>query len=70
MKRLRSSPWLHIDRSDLIEKHSEALVAKLLDNVRRSEFTPLFASDSVPAEELKARDSESYRHLGERLPLN
>jgi len=50
---------------DLIEKHSEALAAKLLDNVRRSEFTPSFASGSVPAEELKERVCEIYRHLGE-----
>ena len=50
---------------DLIEKHSEALAAKLLDNVRRSEFTQSFVSGSVPAEELKERVCEIYRHMGE-----
>jgi hypothetical protein len=50
---------------DLIEKHSEALAAKLLDKVRHSEFTPSFASGSVPAEELEKRVCETYRHLGE-----
>jgi hypothetical protein len=50
---------------DLIEKHSEALSAKLLENVRRSEFTRSFAAGSVPAEELRERVCEIYRHLGE-----
>ena len=50
---------------DLIEKHSEALAAKLLDNVQRSEFTRSFAAGSVPAEELGERVSEIYRHMGE-----
>jgi hypothetical protein len=52
---------------DLIEKHSEALAAKLLDNVRRSEFTQSFVAGSVPAEELRERVCEIYRHLGERV---
>jgi hypothetical protein len=50
---------------DLIEKHSEALAAKLLENVRRSEFTRSFAAGSVPAEELRERVCDIYRHLGE-----
>ncbi|HXJ96023.1 MAG TPA: hypothetical protein VMT20_24555 [Terriglobia bacterium] len=50
---------------DLIEKHSEVLAAKLLDNVRRSEFTRSFAEGSVSAEELRERVCEIYRHLGE-----
>jgi hypothetical protein len=41
------------------------LAAKLLENVRRSEFTRSFAAGSVPAEELQERVCEIYRHLGE-----
>jgi hypothetical protein len=50
---------------DLIEKHSEALAAKLLDNVQRSEFTRSFVAGRVPADELRERVCEIYRHLGE-----
>jgi hypothetical protein len=50
---------------DLIEKHSEALAAKLTENVRRSEFTQSFVSGNVPEEELRERVCEIYRHLGE-----
>jgi hypothetical protein len=52
---------------DLIQMHSEALAGNLLDNVRRSEFTRSFAAGSVPAEELRERVCEIYRHLGEWL---
>ena len=52
---------------DLIEKHSEALAAKLLENVRSSEFTRSFAAGSVPAEEMRERVCDIYRHLGEWL---
>jgi hypothetical protein len=52
---------------ELIQMHSEALAGNLLDNVRRSEFTRSFAAGSVPAEELRERVCEIYRHLGEWL---
>lgn len=50
----------------LIETHSDALAAGLLDKVQRSEFTPE-VNKHVPPEELKQRVSEIYRHLGEWL---
>jgi hypothetical protein len=50
----------------LIETHSEALAACLLDRVRNSELTPSFQKN-VPPEELKDRVREVYRHLGEWL---
>lgn len=50
----------------LIETHSEALAACLLDRVRNSELTPSFQKN-VPPEELKERVCEVYRHLGEWL---
>lgn len=50
----------------LIETHSEALAGCLLDRVRNSELTPSFQKN-VPAEELKERVREVYRHLGEWL---
>jgi hypothetical protein len=49
----------------LIETHSDALAAGLLQRVQQSEFTRDF--DKVPAEELKQRVYEIYRHLGEWL---
>lgn len=49
----------------LIETHSDALAASLLERVRSS---PLLADYSrVPGEELKLRVYEIYRHLGEWL---
>jgi hypothetical protein len=50
----------------LIETHSGALAACLLDRVRNSELTPSFQKN-VPPEELKDRVREVYRHLGEWL---
>lgn len=50
----------------LIETHSDALANCLLDRVRNSELTASFQKN-VPAEELKERVSEVYRHLGEWL---
>ena len=49
----------------LIETHSQALAACLLDRVQSSEATPDYRN--VPSEELKARVYEIYRHLGEWL---
>jgi hypothetical protein len=49
----------------LIEAHSEALAAGLLDRVRTSELTRHY--QNVPPEELKERVYEIYRHLGEWL---
>ena len=49
----------------LIETHSQALAACLLDRVQSSEATPNY--QNVPAEELKERVYEIYRHLGDWL---
>jgi len=49
----------------LIETHSQALAACLLDRVQNSEATPDYRN--VPSEELKERVYEIYRHLGEWL---
>jgi hypothetical protein len=49
----------------LIETHSDALAAGLLKKVQSSEFTADYCN--VPAEELKQRVYEIYRHLGEWL---
>ena len=49
----------------LIETHSEALAAGLLDQVQNSELTRGY--QNVPPEELKERVYEIYRHLGEWL---
>jgi hypothetical protein len=49
----------------LIETHSDALAASLLAKVQTSELTHAYRS--VPAEELKQRVSEIYRHLGDWL---
>jgi hypothetical protein len=49
----------------LIETHSQALAACLLDRVQSSEATPDYRN--VPSEELKERVYEIYRHLGEWL---
>ena len=49
----------------LIEKHSDALAAGLLQKVQSSELTTDF--QKVPAEELKQRVYEIYRHLGDWL---
>jgi hypothetical protein len=49
----------------LIESHSQALAACLLDRVQSSEATPDYKN--VPAEELKERVFEVYRHLGDWL---
>jgi hypothetical protein len=49
----------------LIETHSDALAASLLERVRSS---PLLTDyRKVPPEELKLRVSEIYRHLGDWL---
>ncbi len=50
----------------LIEAHSQALAACLLDQVQNSKLTENF-QQNVPAEELKERVYEIYRHLGEWL---
>jgi hypothetical protein len=50
----------------LIETHSDALAAGLLDKVQRSEFTPE-VNQHVPREELRQRVYEIYRHLGDWL---
>jgi len=50
----------------LIETHSQALAAGLLDQVRNSKLTPNF-QQNVPPEDLKERVGEIYRHLGEWL---
>jgi hypothetical protein len=49
----------------LIETHSQALAACLLDRVQSSEATPNY--QNVPAEELKERVYEIYHHLGDWL---
>jgi hypothetical protein len=49
----------------LIETHSEALAACLLDRVQSSDATPDYKS--VPPEELNERVYEIYRHLGDWL---
>jgi hypothetical protein len=49
----------------LIETHSEALAACLLDRVQNSEATPDYGN--VPPEELKERVYDIYRHLGDWL---
>jgi hypothetical protein len=50
----------------LIETHSQALAAGLLDQVENSKLTPNF-QQNVPPEDLKERVYEVYRHLGEWL---
>jgi len=50
----------------LIETHSQALAAGLLDQVENSKLTPNF-QQNVPPEDLKERVGEIYRHLGEWL---
>ena len=49
----------------LIETHAQALAASLLTRVQDSEAAPDYTR--VPAEELRARVYEIYRHLGEWL---
>jgi len=49
----------------LIETHSEALAACLLDRVQNSDAMPDYGK--VPPEELKERVYEIYRHLGDWL---
>jgi len=49
----------------LIETHAQALAASLLTRVQDSEATPDYKN--VPADELKGRVYEIYRHLGEWL---
>jgi hypothetical protein len=49
----------------LIETHSDRLAASLLERVRSSGLLAEYRL--VPAEELKLRVSEIYRHLGEWL---
>ena len=49
----------------LIETHSDALASGLLHRVQNSEYTPAY--HNVPAEELKQRVYEVYRHLGDWL---
>jgi hypothetical protein len=49
----------------LIETHSEALAASLLQKVQNSECTADYGN--VPPEELQQRVFEIYRHLGEWL---
>lgn len=49
----------------LIETHSEALAACLLDRVQNSKVTQGY--QNVPTEDLKERVYEIYRHLGEWL---
>ena len=50
----------------LIETHSQSLATCLLDRVRDSQLTESY-QQNVPAEELKERVYEIYRHLGEWL---
>ena len=50
----------------LIETHSQSLSTCLLDRVRESELTANY-QQNVPAEELRTRVYEIYRHLGEWL---
>jgi len=49
----------------LIETHSEALAASLLERVQNSELTPSYRN--VPSADLQERVYEIYRHLGEWL---
>ena len=49
----------------LIETHSDALAAGLLQRVQNSELTQAYRN--VPPEELKERVYEIYRHLGDWL---
>lgn len=49
----------------LIETHSEALAASLLERVQNSELTPSYRN--VPSTDLQDRVYEIYRHLGEWL---
>ncbi len=49
----------------LIETHSDALASSLLAKVQNSELVPAYRN--VPAEELKQRVYEIYRHLGDWL---
>ena len=49
----------------LIETHSDALAAGLLQRVQNSELTQEYRN--VPPEELKQRVYEIYRHLGDWL---
>lgn len=49
----------------LIETHSDALAAGLLEKVQHSDFTRDYCK--VPPEELKQRVYEIYRHLGDWL---
>jgi hypothetical protein len=49
----------------LIETHSDALAAGLLERVQSSELTQGYRN--VPPEELKQRVYEIYRHLGDWL---
>jgi hypothetical protein len=49
----------------LIESHSQALSACLLDRVQSSEATPDYKN--VPPDDLKERVYEVYRHLGDWL---
>lgn len=49
----------------LIETHSQALAACLLNRVQNSEATPDY--QKVPPEELQMRVYEIYRHLGDWL---
>jgi len=49
----------------LIETHSEALAACLLDRVENSKAVPDY--ERVPTEDLKERVYEIYRHLGDWL---
>ena len=49
----------------LIETNSQALATCLLDRVQSSEATPGYKN--VPAEELRERVYEIYRHLGDWL---
>jgi hypothetical protein len=46
----------------LIETHSDALAASLLEKVKSSPLVPAYRN--VPADELKQRVFEIYRHLG------
>jgi hypothetical protein len=50
----------------MIETHSQALAAGLLDQVQNSKLTPNF-QQNVPTADLKERVYEIYRHLGEWL---
>jgi len=47
----------------LIETHSEALAASLLERVQSSDFTRNYC-DKVPPQELRDRVYDIYRHLG------